>query len=269
MELPESDVAGVTLGSSSSFSAVLSSEFALHVKLGQMVFRLPVASTDTVALLRVRLEHVSGVPARLLKVHSDMCQLDSAPPTTLLTSLGLRDGSGILATVSEYSDTSDKPPAHGIFTFNVTKNEAATVSTEATVAKTGYLHKKGEINTSWRLRYWVLTGDKLCYYRSNSEPSAVAAIALRDANVVTKEYSEALKGMYAFDVITKTRVYSLAAKSRAEMLDWVSAIAARTSLGLDNQLIAQAEERIAALQREKAARMSQRLSVVHWQQPQS
>jgi hypothetical protein len=75
--------------------------------------------------------------------------------------------------------------------------------------------------------------------------------------------------MYAFDLITKTRVYCLAAKSRADMLDWVSAIAARTSLGLDNQLIAQAEERIAALQREKAARMSQRLSVVHWQQPHS
>lgn len=68
---------------------------------------------------------------------------------------------------------------------------------------------------------------------------------------------------HCFEIITKSRIYYLVAKSHAEMLEWVDVLQSHTILHSENELIEQAEEAIAANTQRKALE-EQRKYIAHY-----
>ena len=50
---------------------------------------------------------------------------------------------------------------------------------------------------------------------------------------------------HCFEIVTKTRVYYMVAKSEAEMTEWMHALSQRTMLHKENELLEKADEMIA------------------------
>jgi len=110
-------------------------------------------------------------------------------------------------------------------------------------AKSGYLLKRGEVNKSWRVRWFVLQDDKLFYFKSPDQEKAIAFIPLD--NAVVRISTENNGKEFCFEIITKHRIYQLVAKSHTDMVEWMKALSVQTILHAENELISQAEEMIA------------------------
>jgi len=111
------------------------------------------------------------------------------------------------------------------------------------LAKTGYLLKRGEVNKSWRVRWFVLQDDRLFYFKSPEQEKAIAFIPLD--NAVVRISTENNGKEFCFEVVTKHRVYQLVAKSHTDMVEWMKSLSIQTILHAENELINQAEEMIA------------------------
>ncbi len=95
------------------------------------------------------------------------------------------------------------------------------------ILRSGYLKKKGVINTGWKKRWFLLTDKQLAYYDDEpedletEEPKGFIALAL-----ITKveHHSDKSNEDFMFDVITPARVYRLQAESISEMEAWIATI---------------------------------------------
>ena len=117
--------------------------------------------------------------------------------------------------------------------------EGAFTGTTSRKTVQGYLMKQGRINTGWRQRWFVLEGEKLWYYKNHSDSKPISYIPLRDS--VVREAKKSSSQRLCFEVVTKSRVFCLSCTSRADMQAWITALAARTELATENNLIVEAE----------------------------
>ncbi|XP_073532443.1 sesquipedalian-1 [Phyllobates terribilis] len=91
------------------------------------------------------------------------------------------------------------------------------------IDKSGFLYKKGDRNTSYHRRWFVLKGNMLFYYDHQESKEPVGAIILECCRVElcesTEEYAFAIRFGYS-----KSRAYILAADSHSTMESWVKAL---------------------------------------------
>ncbi|KAL9644936.1 hypothetical protein ABK040_004430 [Willaertia magna] len=108
--------------------------------------------------------------------------------------------------------------------------------------KYGTLQKMGEINKSWKERYFILEDDKLFYYKNLETNKAIAYIPLSDAYVrVSNEYFPKVP---CFEIVTCQRIYKLLANNFETMKSWMLCIQNYSKVAIENNLIRQAEQNI-------------------------
>eukprot|EP01062_Namystynia_karyoxenos_P075289 TRINITY_DN72506_c0_g1_i1.p1 TRINITY_DN72506_c0_g1~~TRINITY_DN72506_c0_g1_i1.p1 ORF type:complete len:232 (+),score=44.60 TRINITY_DN72506_c0_g1_i1:95-790(+) len=126
---------------------------------------------------------------------------------------------------------------------------------QADVVHTGQLLKLGAVNKTWKERWFVLVsprqGDKdraaqhqaqLYYYRTHDarQPQGVVNIATS----VIRESQEYSPNVFAFEIVTHTRIYQLVCPSHTEMVKWISVLTACSHIAVDNRQFDELEEAI-------------------------
>ena len=114
------------------------------------------------------------------------------------------------------------------------------------VLKQGWLDKRGEVNTAWKPRFFVLTQEnpyrdlpKMLHYYKDEEASRMgkggSSIECGPATVVRKTYDAADDDhQHCFDVTTPSRTYSLAAPNGLDLNEWVQLIE-QAGIDLDDE----------------------------------
>ncbi|KAG2378402.1 hypothetical protein C9374_008545 [Naegleria lovaniensis] len=108
----------------------------------------------------------------------------------------------------------------------------------------GVLCKMGEVNKSWKERFFILEDDKLFYYKNNEATKAIAYIPLNDAYVrVSPEFYPKLA---CFEIVTAQRIYKLQAANFELMKTWIHHCQTFSKISMENELIRQADIQICA-----------------------
>ncbi|XP_040051624.1 sesquipedalian-1 [Gasterosteus aculeatus] len=89
--------------------------------------------------------------------------------------------------------------------------------------KTGFLLKKGERNTAYHRRWFVLKGNMLFYFEERDGREPIGVIVLEGCTVELCESAEEFAFAVKFDC-AKARVYKMSAESQAAMESWVKAL---------------------------------------------
>ncbi|KAK7934258.1 hypothetical protein WMY93_005154 [Mugilogobius chulae] len=89
--------------------------------------------------------------------------------------------------------------------------------------KTGFLFKKGERNTAYHRRWFVLKGNMLFYFEERDSREPIGVIVLEGCTVELCESTEEFAFAIKFDC-AKARVYKMAAENQAAMESWVKAL---------------------------------------------
>uniref|UniRef100_A0A1A7WZ75 Sesquipedalian n=1 Tax=Iconisemion striatum TaxID=60296 RepID=A0A1A7WZ75_9TELE len=89
--------------------------------------------------------------------------------------------------------------------------------------KTGFLFKKGERNTAYHRRWFVLKGNMLFYFEERDSREPIGVIVLEGCTVELCESAEEFAFAVKFDC-AKARVYKMAAENQAAMESWVKAL---------------------------------------------
>ena len=131
-------------------------------------------------------------------------------------------------------------------TVATTAGESAP-SSEATVRQ-GWLEKRGEVNTSWKRRYFLLSSTEeghltLRYFKSEdaartwSNGGAIELFA--DTEIRPSDLSSDAEAphAHAFEVVTHERTYHLAAASKDDLHGWLSALKASDAAEDDGTLL--------------------------------
>uniref|UniRef100_A0A8C0H7N5 Sesquipedalian n=1 Tax=Chelonoidis abingdonii TaxID=106734 RepID=A0A8C0H7N5_CHEAB len=87
----------------------------------------------------------------------------------------------------------------------------------------GFLFKKGERNTAYHRRWFVLKGNMLFYFEERESREPVGVIILEGCTVELCEATEEFTFAIKFDC-AKSRTYILAAESQAAMESWVKSL---------------------------------------------
>lgn len=89
--------------------------------------------------------------------------------------------------------------------------------------KTGFLFKKGERNTAYHRRWFVLKGNMLFYFEERDSREPIGVIVLEGCTVELCESAEEFAFAIKFDC-AKARVYKMAAENQPAMESWVKAL---------------------------------------------
>ncbi|XP_067295633.1 sesquipedalian-1 [Pseudorasbora parva] len=90
--------------------------------------------------------------------------------------------------------------------------------------KTGFLFKKGERNTAYHRRWFILKGNMLFYFEERESREPIGVIVLEGCTVeLCESESEEFAFAVKFDCV-KARIYKMAAESQAAMESWVKAL---------------------------------------------
>jgi len=92
------------------------------------------------------------------------------------------------------------------------------------VDKEGYLWKKGEFNTSYQKRWFILKGNLLFYYEKRNEPEPVGVIVLEDCFVQLAEGGDSPFTFSIHFTGEGTRVYKLTADDEESCNSWMKAL---------------------------------------------
>jgi len=97
------------------------------------------------------------------------------------------------------------------------------------VVKKGWLEKRGEINTAWKNRFFVLSNDHVLRYYKDEESSRTGknagVIELTTGNVAVNKGSVIDSDHpHYFEVSTSARTYVLCAPSGDELNEWIAAL---------------------------------------------
>uniref|UniRef100_A0A3Q2UMK7 Sesquipedalian n=1 Tax=Fundulus heteroclitus TaxID=8078 RepID=A0A3Q2UMK7_FUNHE len=112
--------------------------------------------------------------------------------------------------------------------------------------KTGFLFKKGERNTAYHRRWFVLKGNMLFYFEERDGREPIGVIVLEGCTVELCESAEEFAFAVKFDC-AKARVYKLAADSQAAMESWVKALS-RASFDYMRLVVKELERQLEEIQ---------------------
>lgn len=112
--------------------------------------------------------------------------------------------------------------------------------------KTGFLFKKGERNTAYHRRWFVLKGNMLFYFEERDGREPIGVIVLEGCTVELCESAEEFAFAIKFDC-AKARVYKLAAENQAAMESWVKALS-RASFDYMRLVVKELERQLEEIQ---------------------
>ncbi|XP_028269946.1 sesquipedalian-1 [Parambassis ranga] len=112
--------------------------------------------------------------------------------------------------------------------------------------KTGFLFKKGERNTAYHRRWFVLKGNMLFYFEERDSREPIGVIVLEGCTVELCESSEEFAFAIKFDC-AKARVYKMAAENQAAMESWVKALS-RASFDYMRLVVKELERQLEEIQ---------------------
>lgn len=114
----------------------------------------------------------------------------------------------------------------------------------------GKLQKMGVVNKRFKERWFVLSGNKLFYYKSKDANAAIHFIPLDEAFIrVSSEYYPASP---CFEIVTGSRIFQLVAPNFPTMNDWIQSAQKHSNIYNDNRVIALVEQDIIQQEREMA-----------------
>ncbi|XP_061755506.1 sesquipedalian-1 [Nerophis ophidion] len=125
--------------------------------------------------------------------------------------------------------------------------------------KTGFLFKKGERNTAYHRRWFVLKGNMLFYFEERESREPIGVIILEGCTVELCESAEEFAFAIKFDC-ARSRVYKMAADNQAAMESWVKALS-RASFDYMRLVVKELERQLEEIQEAangSRARMSKR-----------
>ncbi|XP_053136260.1 sesquipedalian-1 [Hemicordylus capensis] len=125
----------------------------------------------------------------------------------------------------------------------------------------GFLYKKGERNTAYHKRWFVLKGNMLFYFEDRESREPVGVIILEGCTVELCESTEEFTFAIKFDC-AKSRTYILAAENQATMEAWVKSLS-RASFSYLRLVVKELEKQLEEMQRNLAGyhRVQRRLPV--------
>ncbi|XP_078083574.1 sesquipedalian-1 [Mustelus asterias] len=129
--------------------------------------------------------------------------------------------------------------------------------------KTGYLHKKGERNTAYHRRWFVLKGNLFFYFEEKDSREPIGVIILEGCTVELCESSEDYAFAIKFDSV-KSRIYKMAAESQEEMESWVKALS-RASFDYMRIVVKELEKQLEDMQQNRSSRKGQRKQLLRKQ----
>ncbi|KAM8885125.1 sesquipedalian-1-like isoform 1-T2 [Spinachia spinachia] len=112
--------------------------------------------------------------------------------------------------------------------------------------KTGFLLKKGERNTAYHRRWFVLKGNMLFYFEERDGREPIGVIVLEGCTVELCESAEEFAFAVKFDC-AKARVYKMSAESQAAMESWVKALS-RASFDYMRLVVMELERQLEEIQ---------------------
>ncbi|XP_015232650.1 PREDICTED: sesquipedalian-1 [Cyprinodon variegatus] len=112
--------------------------------------------------------------------------------------------------------------------------------------KTGFLFKKGERNTAYHRRWFVLKGNMLFYFEERDSREPIGVIVLEGCTVELCESVEEFAFAIKFDC-AKARVYKLAAENQVAMESWVKALS-RASFDYMRLVVKELERQLEEIQ---------------------
>lgn len=112
--------------------------------------------------------------------------------------------------------------------------------------KTGFLFKKGERNTAYHRRWFVLKGNMLFYFEERDSREPIGVIVLEGCTVELCESAEEFAFAVKFDC-AKARVYKMSAESQAAMESWVKALS-RASFDYMRLVVKELERQLEEIQ---------------------
>lgn len=112
--------------------------------------------------------------------------------------------------------------------------------------KTGFLFKKGERNTAYHRRWFVLKGNMLFYFEERDSKEPIGVIVLEGCTVELCESAEEFAFAIKFDC-AKARVYKMAAENQAAMESWVKALS-RASFDYMRLVVRELERQLEEIQ---------------------
>ncbi|XP_013918375.1 PREDICTED: sesquipedalian-1-like [Thamnophis sirtalis] len=110
----------------------------------------------------------------------------------------------------------------------------------------GFLHKKGERNTAYHRRWFVLRGNMLFYFEERESREPVGVIILEGCRVELCQDSEEFAFAIRFDG-PKSRTYVLAAENQAALERWVKALS-RASFDYLRLVVRELEKQLEEMQ---------------------
>ncbi|XP_069379636.1 sesquipedalian-1 [Paralichthys olivaceus] len=112
--------------------------------------------------------------------------------------------------------------------------------------KTGFLFKKGERNTAYHRRWFVLKGNMLFYFEERDSREPIGVIVLEGCTVELCESAEEFAFAVKFDC-AKARVYKMASDSQVAMESWVKALS-RASFDYMRLVVKELERQLEEIQ---------------------
>ncbi|XP_056143535.1 sesquipedalian-1 [Lampris incognitus] len=112
--------------------------------------------------------------------------------------------------------------------------------------KTGFLYKKGERNTAYHRRWFVLKGNMLFYFEERESREPIGVIVLEGCTVELCESAEEFAFAIKFDC-AKARIYKMAAENQAAMESWVKALS-RASFDYMRLVVKELERQLEEIQ---------------------
>lgn len=112
--------------------------------------------------------------------------------------------------------------------------------------KTGFLFKKGDRNTAYHRRWFVLKGNMLFYFEERDSREPIGVIVLEGCTVELCESAEEFAFAIKFDC-AKARVYKMAADNQAAMESWVKALS-RASFDYMRLVVKELERQLEEIQ---------------------
>ncbi|KAI9536352.1 hypothetical protein NQZ68_034248 [Dissostichus eleginoides] len=112
--------------------------------------------------------------------------------------------------------------------------------------KTGFLFKKGERNTAYHRRWFVLKGNMLFYFEERESREPIGVIVLEGCTVELCESAEEFAFAVKFDC-AKARVYKMASDNQAGMESWVKALS-RASFDYMRLVVKELERQLEEIQ---------------------
>lgn len=95
------------------------------------------------------------------------------------------------------------------------------------VPRSGWLYKRGNLNSSWKRRWFVLRYQTLKYYKKSGDTKAKGFISL-SAALLTPGTSDKMRRLHGFEIssLKYTRVFVIHAESAQEMAEWIECLQA-------------------------------------------